>query len=282
MKIAILGPKGTYTEKAAEKYDRNAEIIFYKSITQVFKSINGMKENVGIAPTFNKIGGPVNETLDCLWEYNSKMHLRNTDNVRITDTIVLDIVHCIGTMHNASKIEKIISCDQALRQCSRYLDKHYPNAEREGASSTAQAAELIAMKKMRYAAAIGSEAALKEYGLEITDRDVVKKNKTIFAVISKICKTEPTGNDVTCLALHPENDEPEFLNGIKRILNGGNIKTTIYPRTDGIWGVIHYIDVDGHEKDGHVANAIDLIRHYIMKNPAELRMLGSYKKPIRR
>lgn len=281
MKIAILGPKGTYSEEAAKKHDRNAEIICCKSITHVFESINDNKANAGIAPTFNKFEGANNETLDCLWQYGSNsMHQGNDHGARITDIIVLDIVHCIGTLHNASKIKKILSKREALRQCSRYIDGHYPYAERTEAASTAQAIEDIVKQNLYDAAAIGSEAALMQYGLEVIDNDIVKKNKTLFAVVSKNCKTEPTGKDITTIAIRNENDEQELTNDIKGILCYSNIKNTIYPIAKGMLGAIQYVDIEGHENESHVANAIDLIKHYLKKKPGEFKILGSYKKPI--
>ena len=111
--ISYLGPEGTYTEQAVIKYNPRCKRISLPSIDDVFESVATRKINLGVVPIENIIEGPVTETLNALLKYEGK--------VNIVDMNVLPIQHAIGALPSHDQIKKIISKDQALKQCSIYL-----------------------------------------------------------------------------------------------------------------------------------------------------------------
>ncbi|MFP4230046.1 MAG: prephenate dehydratase domain-containing protein, partial [Candidatus Nanohaloarchaea archaeon] len=64
MKVALLGPEGTYTHQAADKYFENLEPVFCSTIREVFESEIETK----FVPVENSLGGGVSDTVELLRE----------------------------------------------------------------------------------------------------------------------------------------------------------------------------------------------------------------------
>ena len=128
MKIGFLGPQGTYTEEAAKTAAPNATYVPYPSIDAVFEALLHHDIDRGLVPIENVIQGPVTETLDNLYRY--------AETITIADMLVLPIQHAIGVLSPASRVTRVLSKDQALKQCAAYLQTHYPQAQQVEMSST--------------------------------------------------------------------------------------------------------------------------------------------------
>ena len=125
-----------------------------------------------------------------------------------------------------------------MKQCTAYLQTHYPQAQQVEMSSTSAAMQLIMTDRLQDAAAIGSPAALQQYGLHILDRDIgnVKKNKTRFTVLGAATEGSPprTGRDATALVIYPHRDRIGMLEDILSVLSrtyGLNL-SSIHSRPD--------------------------------------------------
>ena len=70
MKIAVLGPKGSFSHEAALKYDKGAELVFEKTIWSVFDAVKRLEADIGVIPIENSVSGPVSATLDALMEFD--------------------------------------------------------------------------------------------------------------------------------------------------------------------------------------------------------------------
>lgn len=200
---------------------------------------------------------------------------------KIIQEKAIKIVHCLGALKSHGKIKQILSKDQALEQASKYLYKNYPYAETLALPSTSEAVFMLVKNKMIYAAAISSEEALKESGLEILAKDICPENKTRFVVLGRK-STKQTGDDKTFLVVHPPyRDRPGVLNNILGFFAGFGINLEIIQsRPDGKKGYYFYIELDGHEKDKEVKMAIDSIKlslNPVNQYPNAVKVLGSYK-----
>ena len=131
MRVGFLGPVGTYTEEAAKAAVPDASYLPYPSIEAVFQAIQQQKVDRGLVPIENVIQGPVTETLDNLYHYAT--------DVKIVDMCLLPIEHAIGALGSTTHITRILSKDQALKQCSTYLQTHYPQAQQVEVASTSAA-----------------------------------------------------------------------------------------------------------------------------------------------
>ena len=73
MKIATLGPKGTFSQEFSINYDPKAKIVFTETIREIFELVAAKKADIGIVPVENSLGGGIGQTLDYLNEFNLKI-----------------------------------------------------------------------------------------------------------------------------------------------------------------------------------------------------------------
>lgn len=274
-KIGILGPLGTYTEQAAFKYDKESELVAYNSIEEVFSAVESGKVSKGVVPIENRLDGHITRTLDLLY---------NSINVKIIREVTIEIAHYLGGLGSPGDIKKITSKREALNQCRNFFSKEYKDAELVETTSTAAAAEMIAKQKLRDTAAVGSEQAMKRYGLNILAKNIGDKNDntTRFVVIGKE-KTKKTGKDITSIAIHPKEDLEGLLGRILGLISGVHINLDmIQSRPDGKGRYIFYMDLEGHEDDENVSLALKSIRLSLKtKDETALKVLGSYPEARR-
>ena len=272
MKIAYLGPEKSYTHRAARQFFPSGDLISVSPIRRVVNAVETKQVDQGVIPFENFYNGEVREALDSL-----------TDDLqtRIIGETSIKIVHCLGALKNHTSIERILSKDQALEQCSKYIYLHYPDAVTMATASTSEAVKEIAENKLLQCAAIASKEALLDYELEILAEDLCPNNKTRFAILGRE-PTNPTKDDKTFLALHPiVNDKPGVLNDITSIFASLNINLEfIQSRPDGNKGYYFYIELDGHKQDEKVVIAIQALRVSLdpeKQHPDAIKILGSYK-----
>ena len=276
VKIGFLGPQGTYTEEAAKAAMADAVYMPYASIESVFDAVARQEVARGLVPIENVIQGPVTETLDNLFHC--------ADRVKIVDMLVLPIQHAIGVLSPQSRVSRVLSKDQALKQCSAYLQANYPQAQCLDVDSTSAAMETIATQRLTDAAAIGSETALKQYGLHVLDRDIgnIKQNKTRFAVLGPA--SEPhhprTGSDATAFALYPHRDRLGLLNDIVSAISHDHKLNLsfIHSRPDTRGAFLFHMEVEGHLDDEPVAACMTHLARQLGDQELEVRVFGTYPR----
>ena len=179
IRVAYLGPKGTYAEKAAirlvrlEKLD-DAELIPCTGIHSVIEHVAKNLCDLAVVPIENSVEGGVTGTLDSLWRF---------PELFITRAVVLPIKHALVGSGSIEEISEVLSHPQALAQCSNWLHKHIPNALLLPTSSTAEAVKMVKGSKFRAAIASQSAANLDgfcEIAFPIND---VPGNQTRFVLI---------------------------------------------------------------------------------------------------
>ncbi|MGH8055696.1 MAG: prephenate dehydrogenase/arogenate dehydrogenase family protein, partial [Candidatus Entotheonellia bacterium] len=225
-----------------------------------------------VVPIESLIQGAVTETLDSLFRYAGQ--------VTISDMLVLPIAHALGALEG-SGIRRILSKDQALQQCSLYLAQHYPHAELIETPSTTAAMEMIVQQGWRDAAAIGSESALRQYGLQLLERGIgnIPDNKTKFAVLGDRNHVR-TGTDATSFVIYPHRDRIGLLQDILHIIsreNGLNL-SSIHSRPDTKGGFRFYVEVEGHIEDAAVANSLAAMERALTSDDVEVRVFGAYPR----
>ncbi|GIX47664.1 MAG: hypothetical protein KatS3mg131_1875 [Candidatus Tectimicrobiota bacterium] len=187
-------------------------------------------------------------------------------------------------MRPDAPIRRILSKDQALKQCSAYLHQHYPEAQLIEVASTSAAMEAIVRQRWHDAAAIGSEAALRQYGLHVIARNIgnVKHNKTRFAVLGPL--REPyhprTGSDATALVIYPHRDRIGLLEDILAIISkayGLNL-SAIHSRPDTLGAFRFYMEVEGHLEDPPVQGCLEALAQQLRDEEIEIRVFGTYPR----
>ncbi|MEX0950727.1 MAG: chorismate mutase, partial [Gammaproteobacteria bacterium] len=149
LKIAYLGPEGTFTQLAALKHFGHSVITeSLGSIDQVFREVEAGACHFGVVPIENSIEGVVNHTLDML--INSSLKISGEVELRIHH-------HLLGMDNDLGKVTRVYSHQQSLAQCRRWLDENLLSAERVAVSSNAEAAKRAANEPG--SVAIAGEAA---------------------------------------------------------------------------------------------------------------------------
>lgn len=270
--IAILGPARTFSEIAADKYDRKRSKYYANSIDEVFELVEKGRVRQGIVPIENKLQGTIRETLDNLFE----------KKVKIDKEISIPIHHALIILPHAKKadIKSIYSHPQALKQCKKYLKKNFPKANLVNTTSTAYAIEKLVNKNDKSCAAIAPKIAaekgkLKVLKMNIEDR---KSNSTIFIVIQK---GRPTPRSVqknctkTSIAFHFDKDSPGSLFTVFKDFADAKINMTKIesrPTQARFGDYIFYLDFEGCICKLNVQKILKKVE----KKVAKIKVLGSY------
>lgn len=183
MIIGVLGPEGSYSEKAANiwilKHGLNStEVHYFPDIEDAFLAVVQGKSDLSIIPIENSIEGSVGVTLDLLLE----------NGVEIVGEIVVKIEHCLLSKGGPDKIKVILSHPQGLAQCRYFLKKYFPDAELRSTGSTSHAARLAG--EFEEMAAIASPEAAECYRLKVLVPNIQdrKENYTRFIVLRAVEK----------------------------------------------------------------------------------------------
>ncbi len=264
MKIGILGPQGSFSEKAARLWDDKAELRYYDDILDTVEGLLRNEVDCSIVPIENSLEGSITLTLDLLMEHNLK----------ITGEIIVRIKHCLLSKGRPADIKIIMSIPQALSQCRKYINDNFKNVELRSALSTSHAAKIASESKE--IAAIASKESAGIYGLEILDENIqdADENFTRFIAIGTDTP-HATGNDKTSIIVYLEKNRPGALYEIlgEFAKNGIDLtKIESRPTKKNLGDYLFYIDMKGHIEDKAIKATLDKVR----KKVGMLKTLGSY------
>ncbi|MCW9023331.1 MAG: prephenate dehydratase [Gammaproteobacteria bacterium] len=269
MKIAFLGPEGTFTQAAAVKhFGHSVETIPMSTIADVFREVEAGEVSYGVVPIENSTEGVITHTLDEFM--NSSLSICGEVALRIHH-------HLQNTTGRIEDIKKIYSHQQSLAQCRQWLDTHLPNVELKDVGSNAKASQMAS--KEEGAAAIAGETAAEIYGLKIVNRNIEDKpdNTTRFLVIGKRA-TPASGQDKTSLLLYAHN-KPGALHAILEPLARNGLSMTRIesrPSQQGMWNYVFFIDIDGHTDNDNVKKALDELG----ETASIVKVLGAYPQAV--
>jgi prephenate dehydratase len=161
MRLAFLGPVGTYGERAAQQLValeglREVTYVPQAGIRAVIQSLASGECEAAVVPVENSVEGGVTSCLDALWEH---------PDLAITRALVLPIRHALLGSGPLEGISEVLSHPQALAQCAQWLERHLPTALQLPTSSTAEAARMV--RGSRFRGAIASLEAAQEHGLSV-------------------------------------------------------------------------------------------------------------------
>jgi prephenate dehydratase len=265
LKLGVLGPEGTNSEKAARRWMPDAELVYFDDFEDVLLAAESGLVDAGVVPLENSLEGAVGLVMDLLLRLDVKIIAEVNEPIR----------HCLLGQGNG-EIKVILSHPQALGQCRRYVREHYPKSEVRSTGSTAHAAKLA--QEFPEMAAIASAGVADKYGLKVLARDIQdgQDNVTRFAVAGKEMPSA-TGRDKTSLAIRLDKDRPGALCSI---LNEFSVRTINLTRIEsrpsrkGLGDYYFFIDLEGHISDPSVVEALK----FIHGNAVQIKILGSYPR----
>lgn len=267
MKLATLGPKGTFSHEATVKYDNKAEILFAHTIRDVFEAVSADNADCGIVPVENSIAGSIGQTLDYLTGFELKINAES----------ILKIRHNLAGFGKISKIKTLYLHPQTYEQCELFIKQNLPNAEIILTSSNGKSAEMLSKSRDKENGAIVPKIAADIYYIKILKKNVQDSsfNVTRFFVVGKE-DNEKTGCDRTSIAVYPESDKPGLLYNMLGEFANRNINLTKIesrPSKGRLGDYVFYIDFEGHRTEKNVSESLKKLEGF-----GSVKMLGSYSK----
>jgi prephenate dehydratase len=158
MRIAYLGPAGTFTEDALTEAvgDGDFESLRTETVFDAIAAVTRGRADRALAPYENSIEGSVRGTLDILAFEAPNVAIIGEHDYPVRQHLIVREEVELG------QIEAVLSHQQGLAQTARFLREHLPGVELRSVSSTAAAVRMVA-ESPRTWAAIGSRAAARLY-----------------------------------------------------------------------------------------------------------------------
>lgn len=267
LRVAYLGPEGTFSQMAARRlFGLAARYREASTIDGVFHAVREKDAVYGVVPLENSTEGSVARTVDALLE----------GGLLIRQELVLEISQCLlSRVTSLPSIERVYSHAQALAQCRVWLAKNMPRAQLVETPSTATAVREAMSDEA--GAAISGSLASEIYGVPILRERIQDQpeNATRFVVLAT--EDAPrTGNDKTSVAFSVHDGRGALRKVLSVFEDAGVNLTRIEsrPSKKAQWDYVFMSDLEGHRSDAHVAAAI----RQIEASCPFVRVLGSYPR----
>ena len=270
MRVAFLGPEGTFTQAAALKHFGHAVSSHsLATIAAVFDEVESGDADYGVVPVENSTEGMVTHTLDNF----IKSTLKICGEVEMP--IRLHLLAAPGS--DGTKVNRSCAHQQALAQCRAWLDKHWPHVERIATSSNGEAARLAAEDPV--AAAVAGDMAQETYGLIRLASNIqdYADNTTRFLIVGHD-QVRPSGRDKTSIIVSTHNKPGALFRLLEPFQREQLMLTRIdtRPSRSETWTYLFFIEFEGHQEDERVERVLrELEEQTVM-----LKILGSYPQAV--
>ncbi len=269
LKIAYLGPEGTFTQQAVYRhFGHSVQALGHPAIETVFEQVQGAEADFGVVPIENSTQGIVSHTLDMFLE----------SELKICGEVEMRIHHNLLTHSDSlAGLERVYAHHQSLSQCHSWLRRNLPQVEVLPVASNAEAARRV--KNAPEAAAIASQSAAEIYGVPILFSRIEDNpdNTTRFLVIGRSLFSS-SGDDKTTLLLSG-TEGPGLLHALLKPLAEHKVNMTRIesrPSPAGKWQYVFFVDIEGHVEDEKVALALTALARVSDQS----RVLGSYPRAV--
>lgn len=278
MRVAFLGPAGTFTEEALRaSAPREVSRVACATVFETVMAVEHGDAEAAVVPIENSLEGSVTATLDTL--------ATDATRVRIVAEVVHRVRHCLiaqGAVE-LDDVSRVVSHPQALAQCARFLRERLPAAARASATSTAEAVRIVLASAEPWAA-VGSALAAELYGGGVLADGIEDRSGNLTRFVW-LAGPEPRGLGIaaaeggrhkTSIVFWGFNDSsPGALMDVLREFADRDINLTKIesrPRRDELGRYMFFADLDGNEKDRPVSEALSALARRV----ETLRTLGSY------
>jgi chorismate mutase/prephenate dehydratase len=267
LKVAFLGPEGTYTHAAVTRhFGHSVRALPLPEVEDVFREVEAGNADFGVVPIENSTEGTVHHTLDMFM----------SSPLKICGEVELAIRHyLLGRMRSLGDVRRICAHGQALAQCRTTLDGILPGIERVAVSSNAEGARRA--RDESGTAAIASEVAAKIYGLETLAAEIEDRpdNTTRFHIVGRALLA-PSGRDKTTILMSVADTEAPgaLFRLLEPLARHGVSMTRIEsrPSRQRKWHYVFFADLDGHAADPKLAAALE----ELARTASLFKVLGAY------
>lgn len=268
--VACQGLEGAFSQIACDKLFKHASISFFPNFRSVFKAVDEGFCKYGVLPFENSSAGTVNEVYDLIAEYD--FHIIASHRLKVTQNLIAN---------KGAKLEDITdiySHQQAIEQCSKYLDS-LKDVQIHAVENTAIAAERVRASNSLTSCAIASNNACETYDMVALAKSIEdnKANYTRFACITKDLNILPGANRTSLSIV--VNNEPGCLYRVLALFNSleiNLIKLESRPIPNRDFEYMFYFDVDAPVYSDNFRKLMNALPTVC----AEYRYLGSYSEIV--
>lgn len=278
MKIAFQGETGAFSEEAVWALFGDAEPVPCQEFDDVFAAVEQRDVERAVIPIENSLFGSVHANYD----------LMRTHELSIVGELQLRIRHNLmapaGT--TLEDIRVVRSHPQALGQCQSFVKARLPSADVVPTYDTAGAAKQVAASRRNDEAAIASERAAAEYGLEILESGIEGNHQNYTRFLALSCEQEmPAGREAardgwkTSLVYSMRQNVPGALFkslAVFALRDLDLFKIESRPLVGSPGSYLFYLDVQGAAADEPVDRALD----HLQEIASYLKVLGSYRRGL--
>ena len=269
--VACQGIEGAYSQIAAERLFKAPNIMFFSSFDKVFSAIEAGLCRYGVLPIENSTAGSVKQVYD----------LMISRKFKIVRSVRIKIDHNLLTNKGAklSDIREIFSHEQAIDQCSDFLNSLGEGVKVTRVENTAEAARMVAESGRLDVASLSSRSCAAQYGLSVLAGAVQNNgnNHTRFICISNELEIYP-GADRTSLMLVTPHKPGALYKMLSRFnaLGINLLKLESRPLPDRDFEFMFYFDL---EASAYSENLAQLLAE-IEQECDEFTYLGSYSEVV--
>lgn len=275
MRIAYLGPAGTFTEDAlgeALPSGTKFEPLRTPTIREAILAVERGEAERALVPFENSIEGSVRSTLDTLAFDAGAVTIVGEYDFSVRPVLIA------RERLELEQVERVLSHPQPLAQCARFLRERLPQAEPQSTASTASAVEIVSESPERWAA-IGARAAAELYGCTIL-RDGIEdeaNNVTRFVWIAPGGTATGEGEAWKTSLVFSElgEDHPGALVEALKEFSDREVNLTRIesrPLRLELGRYMFFCDLEGGVDEPAVAAAVKALR----EKAESVRILGSY------
>lgn len=265
IKVAYLGPEGTFSQAAAIKhFGLGAQTLAVSTIADVFKAVETGRVDYGVVPIENSTEGAVNLTQDLLLK----------TSLCVCGEVNLAIHHALlSKQTDYRQIKQVVAHAQALAQCRESLANNLPWAVQIPMESNAAAAAYASAHEDT--AAIASEQASHLYQLPVLAHAIEDQpdNTTRFWVMARH-SSGVSGQDKTAIIFTTPN-RPGALHEILGYFAAQQIslaRLAERPSKQAKWSYVFYADIEGHAAEEPLKSVLQQVE----RNTSFYKLLGSF------
>ena len=267
VRVVFQGVEGAYSHAAVRMYfGEDADAYHVEKFEDTIRELERGQADYAVLPIENSTAGFVITNYDLLSRY---------DNY-IVGEIYVPVDHVLLGVPGASvsDVKTVYSHNQALMQCSEYLNSHR-DWNQVSMLNTAAAAKKVMEEQDKTQAAVASRTAGELYGLAELKTSISNErgNTTRFLVLSREPVYEKRASRVTITF-----EVPHVSGSLYRILgnfifNGVNMRMIeSRPIPDKPFEYRFFVDIEGNLGEAPVHNALAGIR----AEASSMRILGNY------
>jgi prephenate dehydratase len=278
VKIAYLGPAGTFTEDALREAladDVEYEPLRTPTIRDAILAVEQGEADRALAPFENSIEGSVRVTLDTLAFDAQGVAVVGEHDFSVRAHLIAERPLELGA------VETVLSHPQPLAQCARFLRERLPQAAQVTATSTAEAVRVVCESPSLYpsSAAIGARSAADLYGGVVLAEGIEDEanNVTRFVWIAPVGTgpSEGTAWKTSLVFSELGDDHPGALVDALREFSSREVNLTRIesrPLRLGLGRYMFFCDLEGALAEAPVEEAVKALRG----KAESVRILGSY------